>query len=178
MEPIMNLAEVGKFRRAFARMIGQDYCPVCGANVIAEVVNTEEFDGEKMFTMECRNPTCKGQYIFGDLFYTKKEAVEYWKRQRRIFELICSVTCRCNSCGGTVKTVEVFKNMANPLNLTCANCGKSVNEKTLQKCIEVWNEKQDWFWDKPFRAKYENFASWLFNKELDELVELFNKRSR
>lgn len=156
-----KMASVSGARKAFARLKGEDVCPLCG-----EVVKPIS-DGE-FWSMECRNPKCHAfMNIESDLWDTKKAARAAYRRVIAIFTQTCDLTCRCSKCGGEMKQSEYHDKLAKPHELRCMNCGNSVNEATEIECVRAWNDKNYFEEDNAFLKRYGKRAD--FEKALKRL---------
>mgnify|MGYP003298193668 CR=1 FL=1 len=163
-----KLVTVGKFKSAMLKMAGMDFCPICGRTLRPK---KDKEDG--LWSVECFG------HLESDLFYTRKEALEDFRREKELYLLTCNLTVPCKSCGSDIKNLTINKCLdKGGYELRCNCCDKSVSADTATEALAKWNEENadTCIPESDFVKRYGKAYSEAYNKDLARFDKLMRER--
>ena len=163
-----KLAKVGGFKYALLKLAGKEYCPICGKTVIPE----RDIDG--FWRVECFG------HVESDIFYTKREALEDFRREKERITLACSLTVPCKSCGSDIKSLTIYKCLdQGGYEMECNCCRMQyVSADSATECLEKWNESNSVTCvpESDFVKRYGWAHSEAYNKDIARFDKLMRER--
>lgn len=163
-----KLAKVCGFKYAILKLSGKDFCPICGKTVIPKR------DEDGFWSVECFG------HVESDIFYTKREALEDFRRAKERITLACALTVPCKSCGSDIKSLTINKCIDDGgYELECNCCRmQSVSADSATECLAKWNElnAETCVPESDFVKRYGKAYSEEYNKDLARFDKLMRER--
>lgn len=161
------------WRKVVSSVTGAEYCPICGWEV------KPVCDKDDLWQMGCGNLRCYAfMNIYSDVCDTKEEAIQTYHEQMRLFELYNLLTCRCNSCGGDIKSITKIRGSEVTYQFACVCCDHEVSASTELECISKWNVMNRWDKDEKFGKRLGFVNSKKYMELLNELKQLMSEGVR